>query len=112
MPTLSLGAPGTTGGWAGATFTPLFGTRAGQTGDSVGARWASVASPRGATIMSATLAFTTAGGTTYAGLTPAVGVHQVDNAPALANGQNSVSITPTEKGHLPSHCPHATHSDA
>ena len=92
MPTLTLGAPGTTGGWQGSTFTASFGTRAARTGDSAGARWASVAIPQGATITSATLAFTTAGGTTYAGLTPAVGVHQVDNAPALANANVGVAM--------------------
>ena len=92
MPTLNLGAPGSTGSWNGTSWgTSFFSWNVGNSNRKPGARWAGVAVPQGATITSATLSFTLSRGVNSG----AVGVHQVDNAPALASGQHTTVFTPT-----------------
>ena len=90
MPTWSGGAPGVTGRWEGSSWGVYpFGYY--FSAFKPGAQWASVAVPQGATITSATLGFKLSNGVQSG----AVGVHQVDNAPALGNGQNTTGFTPT-----------------
>ncbi|ALJ22037.1 hypothetical protein [Microbacterium sp. No. 7] len=91
MPTWNGGAPGATGRWDNTTWSSTF-SFGGLSTRSAGARWASVTIPQGAVIDAATLAFTLSG---EANSGRAVGVHQVDNAPALGNGQRGTDNTPT-----------------
>ena len=93
MATWTGGAPGSSGRWDVVFgFWAAGNTQFNSSNYKVGARWESVTIPNSATITSATLTFTLSAGLTSGRL---VGVHQVDNAPALADGQHSTGFTPT-----------------
>ena len=114
MPTLNLGAPSTSGRWyqpASSSTSWPWGTPAevGQDGTygssptrkrlkAAGLRWAGVDVPQGATITSAALGFSISEGMSF---DRNVLVHAVDDAPALATGQQgttAVGSSPYDAG--------------